>query len=712
VSEHEPERYELGEPPTYRFEIERRGFLQLLGGVVVLLAADVRAQESGRGAGAPAVSDPLSAFLHIDEDGTVTVYTGKVEVGQDIRTSLAQAVAEELRAPVESIRLVMGDTERTPYDMGTFGSRSTPITAPQLRRAGAVARGVLVQRAAGLWEVPEGEVVIADGRVAHPKTERTVTFGVLTRGRKLVSTVPPDAALTPSDQWTVLGQSVPKVGGREIVTGRHRYTSDLTRPDLWHARVLRPPAIGATLAALDAAAARAMPDVVVVHDGEFAGVAAARPGLAERALAALRPQWKERALHTEDLYARLRKAPSDGGERPGFRSRGNDRHVVGAVAEALTAAARRHESTYTVAYIAHVPLEPRAAVAEWKDGRLTVWTGTQRPWGVRTELAQAFHVAEDAVRVIVPDTGSGYGGKHTGECAVEAARLAKAAGRPVKCVWTREEEFRWAYFRPAGVIDVKSGVDAEGTLTAWEMHNYNSGGSGIRTPYEVPHQHIEFHAADSPLRQGSYRGLAATANHFARESHMDELAARLAVDPLEMRLRHLKDPRLRAVLEAAAERFGWKARSQREGVGAGIACGVEKGGYVATCAEVEVPASGAVRVRRLVAAFECGAIVNPDHLRNQVEGALVQGLGGALFEAVAFEGGRITNASLGRYRVPRFADTPEIEVVLLDRKDLPSAGAGETPIVGVAPAVAGALFAATGQRLRALPLAPSALHST
>jgi isoquinoline 1-oxidoreductase len=445
-----------------------------------------------------------------------------------------------------------------------------------------------------------------------------------------------------------------------------------------------------------------------VHDGDFVGVAAQRPTLAKRALEALRPQWKAREHGKADLFEHLRKAPPDGAERPGFRSRGSDRdrHVAGSVAEAQKGATRHLQSTYTVAYIAHVPLEPRAAVAEWKDGRLTVWTGTQRPWGVRGELAQAFHVAEDKVRVIVPDTGSGYGGKHTGECAIETARLAKAAGHPVKCVWTREEEFRWAYFRPAGVVDVKSGVDAGGTLTAWEMHNYNSGGSGIRTPYDVPHQHIEFHPADSPLRQGSYRGLAATANHFARESHMDELAAMLAVDPLELRLRHLREPRLRAVLAAAAERFGWKGRGKQEGVGAGIACGVEKGGYLATCAEVHVSPDGAVRVRKLVAAFECGAIVNPDHLRNQVEGSLVMGLGGALFEAIAFEGGRITNASLAHYRVPRFSDTPELEVVLLDRKDLPSAGAGETPIVGVAPAVAGAIFAATGIRLRALPLLP------
>jgi isoquinoline 1-oxidoreductase len=377
------------------------------------------------------------------------------------------------------------------------------------------------------------------------------------------------------------------------------------------------------------------------------------------------------------------------------------------VPTALAAAAHKLTGSYTVAYIAHAPLEPRAAVAEWNEGRLTVWIGTQRPFGVRRELADAFRLSEEQVRVIVPDTGSGYGGKHSGETAIEAARLAKAAGKPVRLVWTREEEFAWAYFRPAGLIEVASGAGADGRLTAWEFHNYNSGSSAIRTPYEVPNQLIRFHAARSPLRQGSYRGLAATANHFAREVHMDEIAQAARVDPLEMRRRNLKDERVRAVLEAAAERFGWGKPKGAPNRGFGLAAGTEKGSYVAACAEVAVErASGGVRVLRLVTAFECGAIVNPEHLKSQVEGAVVQGLGGALFEAVHFDAGAVTTNRFSRYRVPRFSDLPALEVVLLDRKDLPSAGAGETPIVTVAPAIANAVFDATGVRLRAMPLLP------
>jgi nicotinate dehydrogenase subunit B len=341
-----------------------------------------------------------------------------------------------------------------------------------------------------------------------------------------------------------------------------------------------------------------------------------------------------------------------------------------------------------------------------------VWTGTQRPFGVRRELAEAFRLPEEKVRVIVPDTGSGYGGKHSGETAIEAARLARAAERPVKLVWTREEEFTWAYFRPAGVIEVSSGADAEGRLTAWEFHNWNSGASAIRTPYEVANQKIQFHPARSPLRQGSYRGLAATANHFAREVHMDELARAAKLDPVELRRRNLRDARVRAVLDAAAERFGWGRPKAAPNRGHGVAAGTEKGSYVAACAEVAVDrVTGAVRVLRLVAAFECGAIVNPDHLRSQVEGSLVQGLGGALFEEVQFEKNEVRSDRFSRYRVPRFSDVPALHVVLLERKDLPSAGAGETPIVAVAPAVACAIFDATNVRLRSLPLVPGGLKA-
>jgi isoquinoline 1-oxidoreductase len=656
------------------------------------------------------VSEPdaplISDWLHIAADGAIEVYTGKVEVGQHIRTSLAQAVAEELCTLPASITMIMADTDRTPYDPGTFGSQTTPIMSRRLRAVAASAREALIERAAALWQVERGALTVDNGRVIDRGTGRSIGLGELTQGQPLREPYDPDAPLTPAHAWTIAGTELAHLAAREVVTGQRRYTPDLVRPGLAWGRVLRPAAFGAALTALDTSAAEAMPDVQVVRDGDFVGVVAPDRRRAAQAIAAIRAEWSVSPQPSAaELYAYLREHPAPPPDDP--RIAAMQREERGSIEQGRAAADRTLEQTYTNAYIAHAPLEPRAAVAEWSDGRLTVWTGTQRPFGVRGELATAFGIDEDQVRVIVPDTGAAYGGKHTGEVAVEAARLARVGGRPVKLVWTREEEFSWAYVRPAGVIDISSAVRADGTLTAWEFHNYNAGAAGMRPPYRVPHQRIIYHPAQSPLRQGSYRALAATANSFARETHLDELAHLLGLDPLDFRLRNLEDARLRAVFAAAAERFGWGRRQPAPDHGWGIAGGVEKGGYVAACAEVRVdPESGAVQALRVVQAFECGAIINPNGLRNQIEGAIVQGLGGALFEAIDFADGRILSDRFSRYRTSRFADLPAIETVLLDRKDLPSAGAGEAPIIAIAPALGNAIFAACGVRLRALPLAP------
>ena len=710
----EPERYELHAPAAYRFDLERREFFKLLGAGLVVAGVWDHAwaqQESGRGARQSGESFPreIGVWLHIGEDGGVTAFTGKAEVGQDIRTSLTQAIAEELRVPVSAIRLMMGDTELTPFDMGTFGSRTTPIMNLQLRRVAAAARNLLVEMAAQQWQVDAKRLAAAGGKISDSQTNRSIGYGELVKGRKLAEAVPVEIPLTPAREWTTAGKPLARVDGRELVTGRHRYPADQKLPGMMCGKVLRPPAFGAKVVSADVSVAEQMAGVTVVRDGDFIGVAAPSEEQATRAITAIRAEWQfEPQPSSKELFEYLKKNP-EGGQA---RERGSA-NEVGSVEQGLASADHRLAQTYTVAYIAHVPLEPRAALARWTGEKLTVWTGTQRPFGVRSELAEAFRIPEERVRVIVPDTGSGYGGKHSGETAVEAARLARAAKQPVKVVWTREEEFTWAYCRPAGVIEVRSGVRSDGTVTAWEFHNYNSGTAAIRHVYDFPNQRIEFHRTRSPLRQGSYRGLAATANHFARETHIDELAQQVKMNPLEFRLKNLKDARLWAVLEAAAKQFGWGRRKSAAGQGFGIAGGFEKGSYVATCAEVAVNrTSGAVQVVRVVTAFECGAIVNPDGLRNQVEGCIVMGLGGALFEAVEFENGRILNARLSAYRVPRFRDVPALETVLLDRKDLPSAGAGETPIVALAPAIGNAIFDATGVRLRGLPMVPKGLKQT
>ena len=709
----EPERYELRAAAPYRFDLDRRDFFRFLGAglvVVSVLQPGLAAQESGGGRQRRGESLPkeIDAWLHIGENGKVTVYTGKVEIGQNIRTSLSQAVSEELGVPTGSIAMVMGDTQLTPFDMGTFGSRTTPTMNLQLRKVASAARDVMLQLAAAQWKTDAAHLVAAEGKITDPPSGRSVEYAALLKGRQLRETLPATDPLIPAAQWKVAGQSLSKVDGRDFVTGRHRYPSDQKLPNMLYGKVLRPAAFDATLLSVDTQKAEQM-GVTVVRDGNFVGVAAPSSKLAEDAAAAIRAEWKaEPQISHRELFDYLRHNTAEGTDPSGD----GDRYDLGSVDQALAAADHKLRQTYSVSYIAHVPLEPRAALANWDGDQLTVWTGTQRPFGVRGQLAEAFHIPEDQVRVLMPDMGSGYGGKHTGETAIEAARLARAAKRPVKMVWTREEEFSWAYFRPAGVIDVTSGVRKDGTITAWEFHNYNSGSAGIRTYYEVPNQRIVFHAVKSPLRQGSYRALAATANHFARESHMDEAAHEVRMDPLEFRLKNLKNERLRAVFEAAAKQFAW-GRSKSAGQGFGMGGGYEKLGNIATFAEVDVDhKSGEVKIVRVVSAFECGAIVNPDGLRNQLEGSNVQGLGGALFEAIQFDNGKILNGRLSEYRVPRFSDVPTVETVLLDRKDLPSVGAGECPMIGIAPAIGNAIFDAAGVRLRTLPMVPNGLKVT
>ncbi len=403
----EPERYEFSEPAAYHFDFDRREFFQMLGGglaVFCLARMAPAAQESGgaRRGFDERLPQEVSAWLHIAEDGAVTVFTGKVEMGQNIRTSLTQAVAEELRVAPGVIRLVMGETDLTPFDMGTFGSRTTPTMSPQLRRASAAARDWLADIAAQDWKVDPSRLVAVEGRIRDSEGKREISYGELVKGRQLAKAIPAEDPLTPANEWKVMGAPLAKVGGREFVTGKHRYTPDLKLPGMLYGKILRPAAFGATLASLDAHQAEALPGVAVVHDGDFVGVAAPTPELAAQALTALHAEWKTSPqISSQQLFEYLKTHAE---EARGWE--GNSRHIIGSMEQGLASADLDLKQTYTVAYIAHAPLEPRAAVAEWRDGKVTVWTGTQRPVAVRGEVAQAFRIPEDHVRVEVPDTGA------------------------------------------------------------------------------------------------------------------------------------------------------------------------------------------------------------------------------------------------------------------------------------------------------------------
>jgi isoquinoline 1-oxidoreductase len=511
-----------------------------------------------------------------------------------------------------------------------------------------------------------------------------------------VVTGEPDV-IAPSE-WRAAGRAHVPEGMVGAVTGSRRFVSDLTMPGLRYGAVLRAPVVGTTLRDVDAGGLAGFEGVELVRTHKVAGVVAGDPMSARLALASLKAEWDvPDAPSRSDLETFLRTHPV--AETGGWGQAMLDEQ--GSPEAVLAASDIRVRATYTTAYIAPAALETRAALAIWDDdGRLTIWVGTQTPFATRAQVAAELDVAEERVRVIVPPTGGGFGGKHGGGVALEAAVLAREVGGPVKVSWSRHEEFTSGMLRPAAVIDVDSAAAPDGTLSAWTFTNINSGPAAIAMPYEVANQRLEYRPAASPLLQASYRALAATANNFARESQIDELAHRLGLDPVEFRLRNLDDARLAAVLTGAAERFGWSGVA---GEGQGIALALEKGGRVATAAQV-AEVDGHLKVVRLVTAYECGAVVNPRTVINQIEGATIMALGGALFEAIDFADGVITNGSFSSYRVPRITDVPPIEVLLLDRPDLASAGAGETPMICVAPAIANAVFDLTGRRVRSLPL--------
>lgn len=577
--------------------------------------------------------------VEVAADGSVTAYTAKVELGQGALTEMTMAVAEELRVPVSRVRLVMGDTARCPDDGGTWASLTTPEALPPLRQAAADKRG---------------------------------------------------GAVTPARDWKVMGTSVKDLRGPAIVTGRQQYPSDLRLEGMLYARAVRPPHHRARLLK-----AGTIEGVRVLRDADLCAVVSADPVEAKRAAAALVCEWEpipfpvppsDRAALARSFREQSTPPVENMNTRyPPLLRRGDAR-----AAHAAAPAEERHEARYFLPFITHVPMEPRAALAVWRDGALEVRSGAQAPFAVRSELARALGLGEEKVRVIAMGPGGGFGGKQRAEVEIEAARLARLAGAPVFLQWSREEEFTCAYHRPAALVEIESAASG-GRLAAWIHRNYNAGAPGLMTPYGTAHISCEFHRAPSPVRQGSYRSLASVANTFARESHLDEWAARLEQDPLEFRLRNATDERLRAVLEKLRKMPG------------GLACTIEKQARIALRAEVEVKGRQ-IRLKRLVYVGDYGAIVNPLNLRKQIEGALVQGLGGALFEEVVFAGTEQKTRRLSSYRVPRFSDTPPIEVELIDRREIPSAGAGEAAITLVAPAIANAVFAATGQRLRELPL--------
>ncbi len=645
-----------------------------------------------------------ATWLTIDGDGNVTVFAGKVEYGQGIRWGLAMAVADELGLEPAQVEVVLGDTERVPWDIGTFGSQSTRYTGVQVRKAAATARQAMLELAAARLDLPADQLRLDYGAIQSTSdVAKMVSFSELLAGQSLTREIRDDIQVAVPAEFRVLGTDTVRTDGLERVTGRAVYAQDVIRPGMLFARVLRPIAYGARLESVDASVAERVPGVVqVVHNEEITAVLAESDEAADRGHDALIAQWSEMPgqLSRWDLPAALVAEARD----PVTTQEAGD------VDAALARSPNRLEETYFVPYIPVAPMEPRAAVAEWEGDRLTVWAGTQRPFGIRGELAMRFGIEESQVHVIAPEIGGGFGGKSIYRPAGEAAELARIAGRPVRVAYSRVEETTWSTFRPAALITIRSGFDDKGNILAWDYHAIHTttdrpmiGQRGSESPYACADVRAVVSAGPAPLRPGSYRSLGCAVNHFARESHIDEIAASIGMDPVEFRQRNLPEPRFRAVLGAAADQFGWKTAAQPSGQGAGAAIGLDVGSYSAECVSVAVQGRE-ISVDRVSSSLDCGLVFNPEGARAQMEGAIIMGLGGALFEAAEFENGQLLNASFARYRVPRINQVPRIDVTLVGSDRNPSTGAGEPGIVPIAPAVANAVFDATGKRIRELPL--------
>jgi isoquinoline 1-oxidoreductase len=691
--------------------LSRRGFFAVAGsGLFVFFSADLDAfQEPARLPGRQAGPTDFNAYLRIGADGRVTCLVGKVELGQGAMTALPQLLAEELDVPFDSVDMVMGDTDICPYDMGTFGSMCIRNLGPVVRAAGAEARAVLIQMAAEQFKAPPERLQVKAGVITDPLApSKLVTYAQLVEGKRIerhIANVP----LKPAESFTIIGKSPRRKDALEKVTGKAKYAGDFTLPGMLHARILRPPAHGATLKSVDTSAAEKLPGVRVVREGDLIAVLHEQPDMAEQALGLIKAQFDRphTGLDDKTIFAHLLETA------PKPQVVANGGNVEGGEKLSKTVV----DETYLNSYVAHAPMETHTAVASIENGKVTVWASTQAPFSVKPAVAQALGIPPENVHIITPYVGGGFGGKSGAPQAVEAARLAKAAGKPVQVVWDRSEEFFFDPFRPAAVVKIRSGITATGKIAFWDAKVYAAGEREATPFYTIPNHHTESAGGWQggnppgmhPFDVGPWRGPSANTNTFARESHIDSMAAKAGVDPLQFRLNHLTDPRMRRALEAVAKQFAWKpAAKNPSGRGVGVACGIYSNVYVATMAELAVnKTTGGVQVKRVVTALDAGVIVNPDGLRQQMEGCITMGLGYCLAEEVRFKDGEVLDHNFDSYQIPRFSWLPKIETLIIDNPGLAAQGCGEPPITTMGAVIANAIYDAVGARVLQLPMTPA-----
>lgn len=691
------------EPST----LNRRDFLKLLGGgIIITFLVDTPSMAQSQRPTGREYPEDFNAYLQIHENGRISCLSGKIEQGQGVITSLGQMLAEEIDVPFKKVDVILGDTDLCPWDMGTFGSRTTKYFGPPLRRAAAEAREVLLQLAAEHLETPRKKLTVKDGVIfAKTKPTQKVTYAELAKGKTIQKHLDKKPPIKHHSKHTISGKSQNRTDSLEKVTGKATFAGDIRLPGMLYARILRPPAHGATLKNADTSPAEKIKGIKIVKDNNLIAVLHEHPQEAERAIKMVKANYDlpGKKVDNSNIFDHLLNVKV---EESVVNEQGNPQ-------ESEKNAAKKFDRSYYNHYVAHAPMEPHTAVVKIDGDKATAWASSQTPFRVRDDVARAAGIPSNNVHVISPFVGGGFGGKTRNPQAVEAARLAKLTGRPVQVAWTREEEFFYDTFRPAAVINIKSGIESSGKIAYWVYRNYFAGNRSSKPFYHIPHYQVlargGWRGRDDihPFGVGAWRGPGSNTNVFAMESHIDVMAEGAGVDPLTFRLENLRDERMKKVLKAAAEKFNRSFSKGAGGKGYGLACTDYLGTYVATMAEVKVDKrTGGIRVERIVCAQDCGEIINPEGVRMQLEGGLIMGLGYVKTEEIRFKGGAVLDVNFDTYELPRFSWLPKIETVLLDNPEMAPQGCGEPAITTMGGVIANAVYDAIGVRLFTLPMTP------
>ncbi len=684
--------------------IDRRDFLKRLGaGVTVAVALSDFKSLGAMTFQQRELPTDWNAFLRVAEDGTVYCYTGKIEMGQGIITSLAQMMAEELDVAVDRVKMVMGDTVLCPYDAGTWGSLTTRFFGPPLRAAAAEARAIFLEMASEWLGVPVNLLKVEDGVVFDERNPyEKVSYAELTEGKQIVRSLREKPTLKKPAEFKVIGKSMLRTDAYEKVTGKAKYAGDIRLPGMMYAAILRPPVHGAKLLTADTAPAEEITGVELVRDGDFIAVLHSFPETAMNAVDKIKAEWDipEPQFDDKTIFDHLVKAGTDERitQEEGDRDRGRD------VSHEII------ETEFRDCYIAHAPIETHTATAVMEGDTMVIWGSTQTPFGSQNQVAQVLGMPLEKVHIKEVFIGGGFGGKASSPQVVEAARIAKLSGKPVQLIWSREEEFFYDTFHSAAVIKVTSGVDEQGKFTLYDSDIYFAGGRSSELFYKIPNHRVRVISGRDAhaFATGPWRAPGAHTNVFARECQIDIMAHRAGMDPLEFRLYNTDNNRVIRTIKAVAEKFGWTSQGSPEGKGWGMAVGYDSGTYVAMMGEVEVDENtGRVQVLRVVTAQDMGLVINPQGAILQVEGCVNMGMGYAFSEEIFFNGGDILVKNFDRYSITNFSMIPpKLETVLLDLPDEPSQGGGEPGIVTVGAMIGNAIFDACGARLLRLPMTP------